>query len=153
MLCVKGDRMIRPRSVACGVVALGMALAFALYGYHRLAENRGRQERQRAYEEAVVSFRRALPRGTTREQVVAFLQRSRRPVVSMCCMQSSRPPNTRVLDVLTRVGVERPPFHCSEHNVYVGFEFEPSQEGPISDDAPSDRLVEVRLYHWFLGCL
>ncbi len=144
--------MIRPRLIAWVVVAVA-ALTFALYGYHRLAEDRGRRERQRAYEEAVVSFRRALPKGTTRQQVVSYLQRGRRPVVSMCCMQPSRPPHTRVLDVLTKVGVERAPFHCSEHNVYVGFEFAPPQDGRTSDEEPSDRLVDVRLYHWFLGCL
>jgi hypothetical protein len=126
--------------------------SIAVYSHQRLDRRRLDRERAATYETALQTYRQALPLGTTRQDVEAYLQKMGRPVRRMCCMDSSRSADERVLDLLTKVGVEPAPFYCSERNVYVGFEFAPSVPHPKVDGTASDRLTRIRLFHWTEGC-
>ncbi len=140
------------RAVWFFLAVLILAAILAAYTQHRSAKSGIEGERARAYAAAVERYSRALPLGTTRQDVEAYLTKSGMPLRRMCCMDSSRPGNKRVDDILTKVGVEKAPFYCSEHIVYVGFQFASSLANPKVDGIPSDRLERIRLFHSFEGC-
>lgn len=111
--------------------------------------------REIAYQATVRSYSGALKPGITRGDVEAFLRRNGRTIVHSCCMESEEWKQVKGLafDDLAKIGEERAPWFCSEHNVYVGFEFVAvgTHEWSKADDA--DRLTKVRLYHALEGCL
>ncbi len=142
----------RWRSVWFFLALVIVAAIVAAYERHGSARRRLEAERATAYGMAVESYKRALPLGTTRQHVEAYLMKSGKPLRRMCCMDSSRSGDERVDDILTKIGAEPAPFYCSEHNVYVGFQFAPSLPNPRVDGTPSDRLDSIRLFHWSEGC-
>jgi hypothetical protein len=109
-------------------------------------------EREAQYQASLRSYSEALAIGMSRKEVEAYLRRNGRPFRQMCCMPGGA--TGRALDDLTQIGAEPHPWHCSEHNVYIGFAFVPN--GPrLADPVPADTetLTQIRIFHWLEGCL
>lgn len=88
--------------------------------------------------------------GMTRKDVEASLRREGRPFHRMCCMEPRR---SSAYDSLTKIGEERAPWYCSQHNVYIGFEFSAAESHEFPEANDSDRLMTVRIFNQFEGCL
>jgi hypothetical protein len=141
-------RMLSSRGwwiVAALVAAAGIAASIRATSVTRTPV-----DRRPAYQASLETFARVLKPGMTRGEVRAYLQRQGRPTVQMCCM---RPRHSKAFDVLTKIGEESPPWYCSAHNVYVGFEFDAVSERQDVEADERDVLREVRLYDWLEGCL
>ena len=89
-----------------------------------------------------------LTRGATRLEVEGYLRTQGKHFQQMCCVGVRR----NALADLVKVGQEKAPWFCSEHNVYVAFVFDAPQHrlATANDD---DRLIEVTLYPRLEGCL
>jgi len=55
-------------------------------------------------------------------------------------------------DDLVKIGQEKAPWFCSEHNVYIAFEFNPKSEGEAPETNASDSLKRVSIFHELEGC-
>ena len=109
-------------------------------------------QREAHYQASLRSYSAALPIGATREAVETYLRNNGKAFRHMCCM----PPSVsgQPFDVLTQVGTEPHPWNCSEHNVYIGFAFDPKGlrlADPVPDD--SDILTNIRIFHWLENCV
>jgi hypothetical protein len=120
-------------------------------GVFRYARARAQKRREVTYQSLLRSYSQTFTPGMTRKDVEASLRRDGKTLQQMCCMDSSR--RSSAYDDLTKIGDESAPWFCSQHNVYIGFEFNAveSHEGPKAID--SDRLTTVRIFHWLEGCL
>jgi hypothetical protein len=108
------------------------------------------RRREAAYQAKLASFSEALKSGMTRKDVEGYLRKNGYEFRQMCCMNRS---GKNAWDDLTQIGKEPHPWYCSEHNVYIGFEFvsDSSHEFPEAHD--SDTLKWIQIYHWLEGCL
>ena len=109
------------------------------------------RERRAHYESMLRSYTKAFKPGATRTQVETYLRNDGKQIVHMCCMNMNTTHNA--YDTLTKIGEERAPWYCSEHAIYIGFEF--SGQGPRSfpEAHDSDLLTSIRIYPWLTGCL
>jgi hypothetical protein len=110
-------------------------------------------QREAEYQIARRSYSDVLKPGMSRKDVEDYLHNKGAAFRQMCCMG---PNGMGVYDDLTKIGTERAPWNCSEHNVYIGFAFNPkvpvpTKGGPDAND--SDILKEVRIFRWLEGCL
>jgi len=130
---------------------LWLALALVSFGAAAAGAARAKRARQReaAYQSALRSYSEVLLPGMSRTQVEEFLRRGDKPFRQMCCMG----PPKNAWDDLIKIGEESAPWYCSQHNVYVGFEFISSGTHRFAEAHDTDSLKRVTLFHWFEGCL
>jgi hypothetical protein len=120
-------------------------------GAVRYARARTEKQREAIYQSLLRSYLETFTLGMTRKDVEASLRRDGKPFQQMCCMESSR--RSSAYDDLTKIGDESAPWFCSQHNVYIGFEFNPTESHDVTQAHDSDVLTTVRLFHWLEGCL
>lgn len=103
------------------------------------------------YDEHLQSYTTVLKEGITRAEVEGYLQTRKVATQRMCCVGENR----RAWVILVKIGSEQRPWYCSEHNVYVAFEFEPvtPPTPPEYSNLPSDVLKRVSLFRWLEGCV
>lgn len=77
------------------------------------------RRREAAYQSQLAAFEQAFKPGMTRADVEQHLRTSGRDFRQMCCMGKWK----NSYEDLVRVGREPHPWHCSAHNVSVGFAF------------------------------
>jgi hypothetical protein len=73
----------------------------------------------------------------------------------MCCVANYRGQPVAASDTyddLVKIGQEKAPWFCSEHNVYIAFEFNPKSEGEAPETNASDSLKRVSIFHELEGC-
>jgi hypothetical protein len=132
---------------------LAAAIAIlAVFAVHRLGEARAQTKREAAYEVILRSYAQVLKPGMTRKDVEDYLRERNVAFRHMCCVDFKS--SKSVWDDLVKIGQEKPPFVCSEKNVYVAFQF--AGEGTHKsgwDSQPSDKLTAVTFYPWLEGCL
>jgi hypothetical protein len=58
-----------------------------------------------------------------------------------------------VYDTLTKIGEERAPWFCEEHNIYIGFEFSAQGSRKFPEAHDSDVLTGIQIHPWLTGCL
>jgi len=90
-------------------------------GVFRYARARAQERREVTYQSLLRSYSQTFTPGMTRKDVEASLRRDGKTLQQMCCMDSSR--RSSAYDDLTKIGDESAPWFCSQHNVYIGFEF------------------------------
>jgi hypothetical protein len=109
------------------------------------------RRREAGYQAQLAGFAQTFKPGMSRKELEVRLRRDGREFRQMCCMWTDIGKNA--LDDLIRVGRERAPWNCSEHNVYVGFEFVSNASHEFPEARDSDTLKGIQIYHWFEGCL
>lgn len=124
-------------------------LAICLFAIRAELSKRAEQKRYADYARATKAYSDALKPGTTRGQVENFLKLRNLDFRRMCCIG----PHDNAPADLVRIGKERPPWYCSESNVYVALRFVASapHTGPETHD--DDKLLTVTLYPWLEECL
>jgi hypothetical protein len=118
--------------------------------------------REAAYQAALREYSKDLHRGLTRREVEAYLRARNTTFSQTCCGQAGD-----YADVIL-VGIERPPWYCSESYVYVAIEFSavephdwrldilPNLRSPGKASFfgyDSDVLARIELYRPDTGCL
>ena len=108
-----------------------------------------KQKREAGYEAALRPYFDAIKPGATRKSVEDYLQAKGVEYERMCCIDE----RSAFAD-LVRIGKVKPPWYCSEHNVYTGFQFvDEPHEGLRPSDKDLDKLKSITIYHWLEGCL
>ena len=110
----------------------------------------GAQQREADYQDALRAYSSTFKVGTNRIDVETHLRRSGRHFLQSCCMESG---SSGPMDVLVNIGQESAPLYCSEHNVYIGFQFVAAEPRKFPTARDTDTLRAVRLYHRLEGCL
>ena len=140
-------RLLLPISllVAVGLLALGIR--------HGLKVQQKRK-REAAYQSALLSYTQVLKPGMTRKEVEDYLRARNTDFGQTCCDVGVQPHPKHSLDDITRVGQEDAPWFCSEHYVFVAFQFEDhGQYKSILGADDNDILRSVTIYHSLGGCL
>src|SRR5690348_2780416 len=99
--------------VIAGVSTLGVRSWF---------ERQARRRREAAYNSILQSYTRALKPGMTRKEVEDYLDARGVHFQQMCCFEGQS------WGDLIRIGAEDHPWFCSEHNVYVAFQYTNSEQ-------------------------
>src|SRR5437867_1077828 len=111
-----------------------------------------RRQHETAYRSILASYSEVLKVGMTRKEVETYLEANSKPFRRTCCVPEWRIGNT-VLDDIVKIGKERAPFYCREHNVYVGFEFISAGSHTRPEAHDSDTLKRISIVHRLEGRL
>jgi hypothetical protein len=108
-----------------------------------------KQKREAAYQARLQSYSEVLKPGMSRKEVEDYLNAKGITHMAMCCVEE------RSADAdLVKIGKEKHPWYCSEHSVYIAFQFvDDRHEGMRSSHRDSDRLKVITIYHSLEGCL
>ena len=118
---------------------------------YRLAFPRNVTEQQKAFYQATLrSYQEALPPGTTRKDVEAYLRRKNIPFRRICCMLQSH--ETTYADEV-KIGEENTVLFCEANIVYVGFQFVAAGSPQPFAAHESDTLVSIQITQRGEGCL
>jgi hypothetical protein len=122
-----------------------------IVGVHSWFEKQSRRKREAAYDSILRSYTQALKPGMTRKQVEDYLR------AKNVSFQQMSGINGDSWDDLIKIGQEEEhPWYCSEHIVYLAFQFaDYEQPGKHLDLGANklDTLRAVTIYHKLEGCL
>ena len=107
-----------------------------------------KQKREAAYQAKLLSYSDALKPGMTRKGVEAYLRAKGVVFQQLCCVDE----RTALAD-LVKIGKEKHPWYCEEHNVYVAFQFAAVETHESWQAYDSDTLKRITIFHKFEGCL
>ena len=113
-----------------------------------------KRKREAAYQSALLSYTEVLKPGMTRKEVEDYLRARTVDFSQMCCVDGAQVHPKHSLDDVTKVGQEDAPWFCSEHYVFVAFQFEDHGEYKSiwgADD--KDILKSVTIFEQLGGCL
>ena len=115
-----------------------------------LIDRRSLMARQKQYAAALRDYSVALQPGKSRREVEAYLELRHQPFRHMCCVGVHR---STYAD-LVKVGQENAPWYCNKYNIYVAFEFDPTEgQTAILEAHDSDKLQDATLFPWLEECL
>ena len=107
------------------------------------------QKREAAYQKTLQVYTEALKPGMTRTDVEDYLRAKGASFHQMCCSLE-----WSAFADLVKIGQEKHPWYCSEHNVYIAFLFTAIEAHDvvvrIND---SDVLKQITIFHQLEGCL
>ncbi len=133
--------------VFSGIVALSIGAGF---GIKSLLDAKALKERQTLYTAVLKDYSDALRPGISRREVEAYLKQGHHPYRQMCCIANNR---SAYAD-LVKVGQEKAPWYCNQHNIYVAFEFDTTEPHGLTADArDTDKLLGTKLFPWLEQCL
>jgi len=137
--------MSRSRLLLLGLILV--VLSAIVVGY--VLRMQAQKKREGAYQSALHSYSEVLRPGMTRKEVEDYLRSKGIEFGPMCCIDE----RSAFAD-LVRIGKESAPWFCSEHNVYVAFQFAAVE---LHDNLPSrhdsDTLKRITIFRWLEGCL
>lgn len=134
-------------TVAVGLIGLGMRYEL---------KQREQARRQADYQKALTGYTQALKPGMTRRQVEQYIERKGAHFSQTCCVDPREAVKRHTWDDLVKIGQEEHPWFCSEHDVYIAFQFvdyEQGQTGFGMKDNDLDKLRAITIYHTLEGCL
>jgi hypothetical protein len=130
-----------------GVGLLGLGIRHGL-------KLQAKRKREAAYQSALLSYTQVLKPGMTRKEVEEYLRARNVDFAQMCCVVGIQVHPKHSLDDITKVGQEDAPWFCSEHYVFVAFQFEDHGEyKSILGADDKDILKSVTIYNQLGGCL
>jgi len=130
------------------VLISALILAAVASSACRGAARRAQAKREVAYQQTLQKYSGEFTAGMSRKEIEGRLQAQNIQFLSMCCAEE------RVgMDDLVKIGSEEHPWYCSEHNVYVAFEFTAAKPTDVFTASDADRLRKVTIFHWLEGCL
>lgn len=133
------------RRILLAVLLLAVA-GLAVAGVHLWSEKRAQMKREAAYESILRSYTQVLKPGMTREEVEDYLRAKRVDFQQTCCFLGKSWAD------LVKIGQEDHPWFCSEHDVYVAFQFA-NEQHPERLANKLDTLKAVTVYDQLGGCL
>jgi hypothetical protein len=131
--------------VGVGLLVLGIRHALKL---------QAKRKREAAYQSALLSYTQVLKAGMTRKEVEDYLRARNVGFSQMCCVVGIQVHPKHSLDDIAKVGQEDAPWFCSEHYVFVAFQFEDhGQYKSILGADDKDILKSVTIFDQLGGCL
>jgi hypothetical protein len=133
-----------------------LTLFIAGIGTRFAIKKRAAQKRGAAYQSTLSEYQRALTPGMTRREAEDYLRAKNANFTQMCCVEQNDLAKRHTWDDLVKIGEEEHPWFCSEHYVYVAFQFRDHVEienGHSMKDDDSDVLRTVSIFHQLGGCL
>jgi hypothetical protein len=125
-------------AVLLAVVLVGAGVIATRIALNRRAE----QKRRREYEAITRAYAGALTQGMRRSEVEEYLRERHQKFGQMCCVGRRRD----AWADLVKIGQEKVPWFCSEHNIYVAFVFDSVEPRSFPKATDTDTLVNVVLY-------
>ena len=125
-------------------------------GIHYELKKQAQKRREATYQSELRSYSLVLPMGTKRSEVENYLRAKNAAFSQFCCVDESSFARRHTWDDLVKIGEEDHPWFCSEHFVYVAFQFVDHvqvEEGYSFKDDDSDALKDISIYHQVSGCL
>jgi hypothetical protein len=139
----------RRSDVVAATTALTIVIALVFLRLERRDRAAETAAREARYAIVVDDYSHRFLPGSTRKQIEDSLRQEGMDFFHSCCMGASH----NASDTLVKIGEESPPWYCSEHYVYVGFEFVRDHKAGDAEARESDPLTSVRLYKQLTGCL
>ena len=118
------------------------------YGLARHTRRKLEAARRVGYEQILASYSNEVRLGTNRKQVEEDFRAKGTIFRQICRIQAS----TTVSDLI-KIGEEDVPWFCSEHNIYVAFQFSPTDSHAALESDDSDELTKIILHPMLEGCL
>ena len=117
------------------------------------SELEAQQKREAVHQSQVDAYAEVIKPGMTRKQVEDYLRGKKIPFQQMCCVAGENS-----LSDLVKIGTDKKPWFCSEHDVFAAIQFAtvPSNERHIVSGYPAfdtDVLKRITVFHWLGGCL
>ena len=106
------------------------------------------QKREAAYQAKLQSYSDVLKPGMTRKNVEDYLRGKGVEFGKLCCVDKES-----VFSDLVKIGKEKHPWYCEEHNVYIAFQFAAVEPHKGWEAYGSDTLKSITVYHKLEGCL
>lgn len=106
------------------------------------------QKREAAYQTKLQSYSDALKPGMTRKNVEDYLRAKGVEFGQSCCIDKGS-----VFSDLVKIGKEKRPWYCEEHNVYIAFQFVSVEPQKGFDAHDSGALKGITIFHKLDGCL
>ena len=126
-----------------------VAVVIAVRAIESTIRSRAEWKRQAFYQSILRQYATTLRPGTQRGEVEAVLASQGRVFEQMCCLLREK---QNAPEDIVKIGSEPKPWHCSENDTYLVFEFE-SPPGPVTRETNgTDRLRRVALAQWLGGC-
>lgn len=135
-----------------GLVAVGLFI----FGIRNESSKRAQRRRQAGYQSVLRDYTQALKPGMNRKEVEDYLRAKDVTFRQTCCVDATESSRRHTWDDLTKIGEEDAPWYCSQHNVYVAFQFTDHvkvETGYSMKDDDLDTLKAVTLYHQLETCL
>jgi hypothetical protein len=107
-----------------------------------------RQKREATYQAKLQSYSDALKPGMTRKNVEDYLRAKGIAFGQLCCIDEQ----SAYAD-LVKIGKEKHPWYCEEHNVYIAFQFAAVELHKGWEAYDSDTLKSITICHKLDGCL
>jgi hypothetical protein len=131
-----------------------VVVGLLVFGIRDGLKTQARKKREAAYQTALDSYTQVLRPGMTRKVVEDYFHGKNVEFQRMCCVDASEHSRRNSFDDLTKIGSEEAPWFCSEHNVYIAFQFiDQGQHKGFYSANDVDTLRVISVYHWAEGCL
>jgi hypothetical protein len=146
---IKGRWPLKMIFVVFALFTVGMGTRFAV-------KRRTAQKREAAYQLALSEYQQVLKPGMTRKEVETYLHSKNINFNHTCCIESSETAKRHSWDDLVAIGQEDHPWFCSEHKVYIAFQFidyKQENTGYSMEDDDLDSLRSISIHHSLEGCL
>jgi hypothetical protein len=102
---------------------VGLAALVFVLGIRFEVKRRAARKREAGYQLVLREYTEVLKPGMKRKEVEDYLRTKNAKLRQNCCVDSSESSKRHSWDDLTKIGEEDAPWFCSEHNVYVAFQF------------------------------
>jgi hypothetical protein len=106
------------------------------------------KKREATYQARLQSYSDVLKPGMTRKYVEDYLRSKGVTFHQLCCIDE----RSASADLL-KIGMEEHPWYCSEHDVYVAFQFAAVEPHKPWEAYDSDTLKRDTIFHKLEGCL
>jgi hypothetical protein len=126
----------------------GLVLLVTLVSVCDAAKPSAKEKREAAYQTWLHSYSDVLKPGMTRKYVEDYLRSKGVTLQQFCCIDE----RSAFADLL-KIGKEKHPWYCGEHNVYIAFQFAAVEPHTLPETHDSDTLRSVTVFHQLEGCL
>jgi len=126
----------------------GLVLLVTLVSVCHGAGPSAKERREAAYQATLQSYSDVLKPGMTRKYVEDYLRSKGVTLQQLCCIDEG----SAFADLL-KIGKEKHPWYCSEHNVYIAFQFAAVEPPTLPEAHDSDTLRSVTVFHKLEGYL
>jgi hypothetical protein len=135
--------MGKAASLMVGLVLLGLATVENCHAWGQSAK----KKREAGYQAALQSYSNILKPGMTRKSVEEYFRAKGITFGQWCCIDE----RSAYAD-LVKIGREKHPWYCEQHNVYIAFQFAAVEPHKGYED-DSDTLKIITVFHQLEGCL
>ncbi len=125
----------------------GLVLFVALVTVCDAAGPNAQKKREAAYQATLQSYSDVLNPGMTRKYVEDYLRSKGVTLQQLCCIDE----RSAFADLL-KIGTEKHPWYCSEHEVYAAFQFLATVAHTLPVAHDSDTLKSITILHKLEGC-